>query len=135
MHEPIFPRGWNGRYGLDQLSIAMAALSCFLSLFLPRYHRNGFFTLVSLFCALLLLLALWRTLSRDTSRRWAENEKFLRHWNPIQQKITSGWNRLRDRDHRYFRCPGCGQTLRVPKGRGTVRITCPRCRQEIIRKT
>ena len=64
MHEPIFPWGWNGRYRLDQLSIAMAALSCFLSLFLPRYHRNGFFTLVSLFCAALLLLALWRTLSR-----------------------------------------------------------------------
>ena len=131
----FFPGGWNGRYGLDQLSIAMAALSCFLSLFLPRYHRNGFFTLVSLFCAALLLLALWRTLSRDTSRRWAENEKFLRYWTPIQQKIACGWNRLRDRDHRYFRCPGCGQTLRVPKGRGTVRITCPRCRQEIIRKT
>ena len=103
----FFPGGWNGRYGLDQLSIAMAALSCFLSLFLPRYHRNGFFTLVSLFCAALLRLALWRTLSRDTSRRWAENEKFLRYWNPIQQKIACGWNRLRDRAPRYFRCPGC----------------------------
>lgn len=131
----FFPGGWNGRYGIDQLSIFLVALSFLLSLFVPRYHRTVFSSLVSILSAALLLLVLWRTLSRDTSRRWAENEKFLTHWNPIQQKITGGWSRLRDREHRYFTCPSCGQTLRVPKGRGTVRITCPRCRQDIVRKT
>ena len=131
----FFPGGFHGRYGVDHLSIALVILSCTLSLFTPRYHRGPAATLSALLSAALLVAALWRTLSKNTSRRWAENQKFLSFWIPLQTRITAFWNRLTDRSHRYFRCPSCGQTLRVPKGRGTIRITCPRCHQEIVRKT
>ena len=37
--------------------------------------------------------------------------------------------------HRYFRCPQCRATVRVPKGKGQIRITCPHCKHQFIKKT
>ncbi|MFR9190485.1 MAG: hypothetical protein ACLVL7_09865 [Anaerotruncus massiliensis (ex Togo et al. 2019)] len=49
----------------------------------------------------------------------------------------SSWaDALRDaRTHRRFRCPSCGQKVRVPRGKGRICITCPRCRVEFVRRT
>lgn len=41
----------------------------------------------------------------------------------------------KDREHRYFRCPKCGQTVRVPRGRGKINIRCPRCNERFIKNT
>ena len=43
--------------------------------------------------------------------------------------------RLTDRDHRYFACPQCGQTVRVPRGKGTIKIRCPKCRTQFEKKS
>ena len=45
------------------------------------------------------------------------------------------FDRLKDRQHRYFACPKCRQTVRVPRGKGKISITCPKCREKFIRKT
>ncbi|WP_262360849.1 hypothetical protein [Gorillibacterium timonense] len=37
--------------------------------------------------------------------------------------------------HRYYRCPSCNQTLRVPKGKGKLSITCSRCQTSFVRKS
>ena len=72
----------------------------------------------------LMIWAIWRTLSRNTYKRYQENRKFL-------QVI----NRLKDRHNRYFDCPKCRQMVRVPRGKGKISITCPRCHEKFIRKT
>ena len=44
-------------------------------------------------------------------------------------------DRLKDREHRYFDCPKCHQTVRVPKGKGKIAISCPKCREKFVKKT
>jgi ribosomal protein L37AE/L43A len=69
-------------------------------------------------------IAIFRTLSRNTYKRYQENRKFL----ALQQRI-------KDRDHRYFSCPRCKQTVRVPRGKGKIAISCPKCKEKFIKKT
>ena len=86
---------------------------------------DGNIKLILLFLSyILLFLAIFRTFSRNTYRRYEENRKFLMFF-----------QRLRDRDHRYFYCPRCRQQVRVPRGKGTIAITCPKCREKFVKKT
>ena len=72
----------------------------------------------------LMFWAIYRALSRNTYKRYQENRKFLLIF-----------DRLKDRNNRYFNCPKCHQTVRVPRGKGKISITCPKCREKFIRKT
>ena len=44
-------------------------------------------------------------------------------------------DRVKDRRNRYFLCPRCRQTVRVPRGKGRILITCPKCKEKFQRKT
>ena len=112
-----------GRYGTDKLNslllwIAMALT--LLSIFLPTgWHLIS----VSLSYALMGIV-IFRCLSRNTYKRHRENRRYL---NLLE--------RLKDREHKYFTCPRCKQSVRVPKGKGKIAITCPKCREKFIQKT
>ena len=121
-----------GRYGPDQLYIAMFVTAGVLGLvsavtgFGPLYY-------VAL---VLLLLAAFRAWSRNIPARRRENDRFLTLWMPVKNKVTGWFRRLRDLPHyRFFRCPGCKNLLRVPRKKGKVQISCPRCGERFIRKT
>ena len=36
---------------------------------------------------------------------------------------------------KYFRCKGCGQILSIPRDKGTMRIVCPKCKTEVMKKS
>ena len=36
---------------------------------------------------------------------------------------------------KYIECPTCGQTLAVPKGKGKIRVTCPKCGTKVETKS
>ena len=117
-----------GRYGTDKLNIALLVAALVLCV-LPTLL--SFFVWIPLLSACLTLLsyvltgvAIFRCFSRNTYRRYEENRKFLRFW-----------ERLKDRQHRYFDCPKCRQTVRVPRGKGKISISCPKCGEKFIRKT
>ena len=113
-----------GRYGMDKLNMAIlwaGVASSVLSAIVRIQPLNLIFWALSY---VLMILAIFRMLSRNTYRRYQENRKFLQVF-----------DRLKDRDHRYFDCPKCRQTVRVPKGKGKIAITCPRCREKFVRKT
>ena len=42
---------------------------------------------------------------------------------------------LKRKEYHYYRCPQCGQQLRVPRGRGKISITCPKCGHQFIKKS
>jgi ribosomal protein S27E len=121
-----------GRYGPDHLGTAMLVVALVLSLIM-QILGLGFVAVVSY---ILLALMIFRMLSRNIEARRRENDRFLRYWGPARTKIKSRVARLRDiKTHKYFTCPGCRNTLRVPRGRGKLQITCPRCGERFVRKT
>ncbi len=113
-----------GRYGTDRLNMVIlcAGLAAsILSVLIPAQPFNLIFWALSY---ALMIWAIFRTLSRNTYKRYQENRKFLQVF-----------DRLKDRQHRYFDCPKCRQMVRVPRGKGKIAITCPRCKEKFVRKT
>lgn len=117
-------RFMEGRYGTDKLNNAILYLGlgvCFVSMLIPVAAVKMVATLISY---ALMFLAIFRSLSRNTYKRYLENRRYL--------QILE---RSRDRDHRYFACPKCRQTVRVPRGKGKIAITCPKCREKFVKKS
>ena len=113
-----------GRYGTDKLGLTLLGTALGLSL-LGALLPTGIVSLaLSLGYYALMFWALFRMFSRNTYARYEENRKFLRFF-----------DRLKDREHRYFSCPKCSQPVRVPRGKGKIAITCPKCREKFIKKT
>lgn len=128
-----------GRYGADQLGMALVILGCVvtfvLSLFRSQYQRFFVSLLLRLVSLIPYLLFLFRALSKDIDRRRAENERFLKYWLPLRSRFVTKAAHLRDKEHRYFKCPGCSRTLRVPKGKGKIEISCPHCQRKFKKRT
>ncbi len=121
-----------GRYGADELSLALVIVSMVL-MAISNFDKLKFFYFVAL---IPLGIALWRSLSRNTNSRYNERLKFLQIIAGPKEKIKLFTNRIRDRKtHKYFTCANCKATLRVPKGRGKINITCPKCGNQMIKKT
>lgn len=121
-----------GRYGTDQLGIALIFLSFVLSIvfvFIPE-------TMLRYIVYLPFALFLFRAFSKNVARRREENLKFLKIWSPVASWFRKKQYRLKDRKfNSYYSCPNCKQAIRVPKGKGKIRITCPKCKHEFVKKT
>jgi len=121
-----------GRYGGDQLGIALLLLSMIANL-IASLTGYVFFAFIGY---LLLGWCLYRMLSRDIYKRSMENYKFTMLISPIYTKMKRIGHRIKDaRTYRYFKCPQCKATLRVPRGKGRIIITCPKCRWEFTART
>ncbi len=113
-----------GRYGGDKLNIALiwVAFGAYIvSLLIPVAVVKQVLWLVYYG---LLIWAIFRMLSRNTYKRYQENRKYLRLL-----------DRIKDRQHKYFDCPRCRQQVRVPRGKGKISITCPKCGEKFVKKT
>ena len=113
-----------GRYGTDRLNMAILCAGLAASLLSVISPFAGLNMILFLLSYGLMIWAIVRSLSRNTYKRYQENRKFLQFF-----------DRLKDRDHRYFDCPKCRQIVRVPRGKGKISITCPKCREKFIKKT
>ncbi len=112
-----------GRYGVDRLGRALvyAGLALlFLSVLTGSQAARG----LSLAA---YAVALFRMLSRNYAARRRENDWYCRRTEPAARRLRLWRSMLRDKDHRYFKCPGCKKYLRVPKGKGRIAITCRSC--------
>ena len=114
----------SGRYGTDRLNMAILGAGLGCSILSMIVKVSPFNVILWALSYALMILAIFRTLSRNTYKRYQENRKFL-------QII----DRLKDREHVYFDCPKCRQVVRVPRGKGKIAITCPRCREKFVKKT
>ncbi|MEG2175013.1 MAG: hypothetical protein RR135_05980 [Oscillospiraceae bacterium] len=120
-----------GRYGVDQLSLAMLVAYVLMSLVASMAD----FQIFNVVALLLLVICWFRMMSRNTWKRSAENQKFLTMTAPVRGWFGRVMTRLKDRNHRYFQCSGCRTTLRVPRGRGKIEITCPHCGRRVVKKS
>lgn len=121
-----------GRYGPDQLSTAFLITAMALTL-LGSILR---FPVLSILSYLPLLAAILRIFSKNIGKRYQENVRFLSVWHRI-----TGWFRglkaqaAQRKTHRFYHCPKCKHKLRVPRGKGKIKIRCPKCGEEFIKKT
>ena len=132
-------RFMEGRYGADALGRFLSVSGCVIMLLAVIFRSvwNGILSNLFVSLALLcLILCYGRVLSRNTSARQKENDRYLQ-----KEHAVYDWFALkRDcfvqrRDYAFFRCPGCGRTVRVPKGKGRIRITCRHCGFSFEKKT
>ncbi len=112
-----------GRYGNDSLNLFFIVLYLSLYLLFALTHLEIFYW-VSL---VLVFVSLFRLLSRNIPARRKENAQFMRLAGPVIQWFRFQRTIHRDKDHRYFKCPNCGQQLRVPRGKGRITVTCRSC--------
>ena len=112
---------FSGRNGFDQLGRALiwpALIGLLLSSLVPVEWLRTVLYYLSL---ALLCYVYVRAFSRNVERCSAQNQRYL------------SWRRCRKlafqqrKTHRFYRCPQCRQRLRVPRGKGKIRITCGKC--------
>jgi len=131
----------NGRNGMDQLSRFMLYLSLFLlivSIILFSLLNKGITiaTIIQYAAIAVLVLSYARAFSHNVKKRSKENLRFLQIVNPINQWFHSKRYRLEMRkSYKFFTCPGCKATLRVPKGKGRINLTCPKCQTKFEGKS
>lgn len=131
-----------GRYGADELNRFLTL--CGWVLLLIGFVLSGIDSKVALIAGsvlvtlswALLIYSLFRTFSKRTQERASENYKYF----VCKNKVLGWFRRLKARwqarkAHRYFRCPQCKATVRVPRGKGKIRITCPKCKHQFVKKS
>lgn len=121
-----------GRYGNDQFSLFLAISGLVFS-FLGNFRNLRFFYFIGL---ILIFYGLFRSFSKNYEARRKELNWYLRVSEKPKAYFKLLSNQIRDRKtHKYFRCKSCKTVMRVPKGRGKIEITCPKCRMKVIKKT
>ena len=137
---------FSGRNGSDQLSVFLVGVALILSVAASVIIEETARTIVSVIALILVAVALWRMLSRNVGKRRVENEKFLSFFRLFKSDPEKARKREEERKakearkesektHRYFNCPECHKELRVPKGKGKIKITCPHCGHQFVKKT
>jgi len=119
------------RYGMDTFNRALI-IFYIIFLFLSLITRKDIFMYISLALA---IYQVFRAFSKNFAARSKENQQFLKLWNPVKRKYYSIKKKLSDKTHRYYKCPKCKTEIRVPKNKGKIRITCPKCKDQFIKNT
>lgn len=130
-----FSNFMSGRYGVDELgqfASILAGLALLLSIFLP-----GIISRLLWIAALIgIFYAYWRRFSRKIPKRRAENVRFKQIIDEVRYYFSGMKERKSQGDeYKFFRCPSCHTMLRVPKGKGRVKIVCRKCGTSFIKNT
>ena len=136
-----------GRYGMDQLNrflSTVALIVLVVSIFVRR-------PIVEIVALALLFWCYFRMFSRNTAKRAAENQKYLNFryravcffkkgkksgtTNFAQKQAQMKARHEQKKIYRFYSCPNCAQKVHVPKGKGKICITCPKCKTEFVKRS
>lgn len=124
-----------GRNGVDQLGRAVTVgtlVLLLLSMFTTGRLRELMFILVLAG----IVYMYFRMFSRNVAKRRAENARYLQRTQSVRTWFRSLGERWKQRrDYKFFCCPSCGTLLRVPKGKGKIKIVCRKCGNSFIKHT
>ena len=121
-----------GRYGNDEFTLFLLIISLIFS-FLGNFKPLRVLYFIGL---IIICYSLFRAMSKNYEARRKELNWYLRWSEKPKAELKLLGNRFRDRKtHKYFKCRECKTVLRVPKNRGKIEITCPKCRAKIVKKT
>lgn len=121
-----------GRYGIDHLSKFTVSLAI-IFMVLANIFDSSLFAMFSWF---LLFYSYFRMFSRNIYKRAAENQKYLAKTSHIRSWIYQQKNLFQQKKtHHIYKCPGCSQKIRIPRGKGRIEIRCPKCNTTFIKKS
>ena len=132
-----------GRYGTDQLSrflslvvIILIVLDMIANSFLAFPGIRLFVRISGIIYTILLFVIYFRTFSRNILKRYAENQKYL----AFKERISSFFGKSRHNagqriEYHIYKCPNCGQKIRIPQGKGRIVVRCPKCSTEFMKQS
>ena len=143
---------FSGRNGADELSVTLVVISVIVFLAAPIFDEKYIQGIFLLLGGILFVLGILRSLSTNIGKRRHENQVFLDLFRSEtkeekerrkreeeekreREKLRKERRKEEENTHAFFRCPQCGKELRVPKGKGKIKIRCPNCSHEFIRKS
>lgn len=143
---------FSGRNGADELSVTLVVISVIVFLAAPIFDEKYIQGIFLLLGGILFVLGILRSLSTNIGKRRHENQIFLDLFRTEtkeekerrkreeeekreREKLRKERRKEEEKTHAFFRCPQCGKELRVPKGKGKIKIRCPNCSHEFIRKS
>lgn len=126
-----------GRNGVDQFSrftMGVALVAIVLTLFTGT--RSGIGPFLDLFGMAAIVYTYFRIFSKNISKRYQENQKYLQYSAKFRGRVDKEKQILRQRkDYHIYTCPGCGQKIRIPRGSfKKVEIECPKCHTKFIKR-
>jgi DNA-directed RNA polymerase subunit RPC12/RpoP len=134
-----FSRMMIGRYGVDQLNRTLS-IACLVLIVLQMIFRSQLLWLLTL---IILIWLYFRMFSRNIAARYNENRRFMEatekirsNFHDLQYNITH-FREIREQNKGYhiYKCPRCGQKIRIPKGKGHIIVRCPSCHFEFHKKS
>ncbi|NLK26838.1 MAG: hypothetical protein GX306_00620 [Clostridiales bacterium] len=121
-----------GRYGVDQFSKFLLALAL-IAMIVSSFIGGHILYTISI---MILFYSYFRIFSKNIHGRYQENMIFLKYQNKFINIFRRGKNTIKQRKvYHIYKCPSCKQKIRIPRGKGRISITCPKCRREFIKKS
>ncbi len=131
-----FNRFMQGRYGVDHFSHFLVLFALVLMLLQLVLRADIAKLVLNGLAVLAIAYAYFRIFSRNHYARYKENEKYLELRNHVKYFFSKEKNHMQQRKtHHIYKCPSCKQSIRVPKGKGRIAITCPKCQTEFIKRS
>ena len=143
---------FSGRNGADELSVTLVVISVIVFLAAPIFDEKYIQGIFLLLGGILFVLGILRSFSTNIGKRRHENQVFLDLFRSEtkeekerrkreeeekreREKLRKERRKEEEKTHAFFRCLQCGKELMVPKGKGKIKIRCPNCSHEFIRKS
>ena len=126
-----FYRFMQGRYGIDQLN-SFLMIVCVICFIVNMFIGSIVLTFIAYGT---WLFVIFRMFSKNIYARNRENDKYLNFFSPLSRWLKLKLMSKQDPSNKYFSCPKCKQMVRVPKGHGTVEVSCPNCQNKFEKRT
>ncbi len=121
-----------GRYGIDKFSNTLVWIA-FIIMLINLFVGNSIVYWLSM---AILIYAYYRMFSRNIYKRSRENEWYLNKTYKLRMRFLKEKDRAKLRKtHHIYKCPECGQKVKVPRGRGKIEVTCPKCSMKFVKRS
>lgn len=130
-----FMQGRYGAYGADSLTKFLMAAGVVI-MFLTYAFRGKALNLGSYVFLTVMIYCYFRLFSKNVTKRYAENQAFLARTSAVRgfvRKQKSLWQQRKV--YHIYKCPGCKQKIRIPRGKGKIEVRCPKCNATFIKKS
>ncbi|MDO5018544.1 MAG: hypothetical protein Q4E02_04515 [Lagierella massiliensis] len=125
-----------GRNGVNHFSRFLSSIGLLIWIIALFFERSTFGNFLSLFGIGCILYSNFIIFSRDKVQRNKENQDYLNLRNKFISIFSKNKNKiLNSKKYKYLKCPNCKTEMRVPKGKGKIKIHCKNCGEEFLTKS